>query len=80
MSSATEQWLELLGEGQQLVARGIHPDTGKPYSWHGGRPGDVHLSELPELGEPEAQALMSDAVALLVRDHGSVGAPVSGMR
>jgi transposase len=35
----------------------------------------VHRSELPELGEPEAQALMSDAVALLVRDHGSVGAP-----
>ena len=65
-----KQQLEFLGDGQQLVARGIHPDTGRPYRWHGGRPGDVHRDELPEVCEGEAQALFDDAVALLVRDHG----------
>jgi hypothetical protein len=32
--------IELLGDGEQIVCDGIHPDTGLPYSWHGGRPGE----------------------------------------
>jgi hypothetical protein len=64
------QQLEFLGSGQQIIVRGIHPDTRKPYSWHGGRPGDVHRDDLPEINEQEAQALIDDAAALVVRDHG----------
>jgi Bifunctional DNA primase/polymerase, N-terminal/Primase C terminal 1 (PriCT-1) len=65
-----DQQLELLGDGQQLVARGIHVDTGKPYGWHGGRPGGVKRSELPCITEAEAQALVTDAMALLVAKYG----------
>jgi Bifunctional DNA primase/polymerase, N-terminal/Primase C terminal 1 (PriCT-1) len=65
-----DQQLELLGDGQQLVARGIHEDTGRPYSWHGGRPGGVARSALPDITEAEAQALVADAAALLVAEHG----------
>lgn len=31
--------VEVLGWGQQIVVHGIHPDTGKPYTWSGGTPG-----------------------------------------
>jgi hypothetical protein len=64
------QQLEFLGDGQQLVVRRIHPDTHLPYRWHGGRPGGVRRSELPEIVEKEAQALVDDAAALLIHDHG----------
>ena len=30
--------VEVLTDGQQLVAFGVHPDTGKPYHWHGNDP------------------------------------------
>ena len=33
-----EHKIEILGEGQQIVAHGIHPDIRKPYWWHGGEP------------------------------------------
>jgi hypothetical protein len=69
-SGATGQQVELLGDGQQLVARGIHPNTGNPYRWFGGRPGEVRRSELPFIAESEAEALVDDAVALLVAEHG----------
>jgi hypothetical protein len=63
--------LEFLGDGQQVIVRGIHPDTHKPYRWHGNRyAGGVHRDELPEISEQEAQTLFDDAVALVVRDHG----------
>jgi hypothetical protein len=63
--------LEFLGNRQQVVVRGIHPDTHKAYRWHDNRyPGDIRRDELPEISEQEAQALFDDAVALVVRDHG----------
>lgn len=43
--------LELLGDGQQLAAYGIHPDTGKPYSWPAGDLIDTPADALPELSE-----------------------------
>jgi hypothetical protein len=67
---STDQKLELLCNGQQLVVAGIHPDTGKPYAWFGGEPGTIKLEELPYLHEEEARALVNDAAALLVRDFG----------
>lgn len=30
--------VEILGEGQQFVVDGVHPDTGQPYAWPEGRP------------------------------------------
>jgi putative DNA primase/helicase len=42
-----EQKLELLADGQQVVAFGIHPDTQRPYDWFGGEPGVIRHDELP---------------------------------
>jgi hypothetical protein len=35
------QQIEIMASGQQAVLFGVHCDTGKPYRWHGGEPGDV---------------------------------------
>jgi hypothetical protein len=59
------QKLELLGDGQQVVVDGIHPDTGKAYAWHGGSPGEIKHEDLPCIHEDEARALVADAVQLL---------------
>lgn len=39
--------IEILGEGQQFVSYGIHPDTGQPYKWPFQSPVDVPIHELP---------------------------------
>jgi hypothetical protein len=66
----TEQKIEILGDGQQLVVDGIHPDTKQPYGWHGGEPGQIKLDELPDISADEARAFLDAAVELLERDHG----------
>jgi hypothetical protein len=65
MQPIVNQKIELLCEGQQLVAFGIHPDTRKPYRWIGGEPGEVRRDELPEITEAEARRLVEDAAQLL---------------
>jgi RecA-family ATPase len=61
-----QQKLEFLADGQQIVAHGTHPQTGQPYSWHGGEPGEkIKLEELPYISEAEAQQLVADAAELL---------------
>ena len=66
----TDQKIEMLCDGQQVVVDGIHPDAKKPYVWHGGAPGAVSAEELPCIDAEEAQALVDDAVELLVRNFG----------
>ena len=41
--------------GQQVVVAGIHPDTGKPYSWPLGNLTDIARDDLPEITAAEAQ-------------------------
>jgi hypothetical protein len=65
-----EEKIEFLGDGQQVVVAGIHPDTGLPYRWFGGEPGPIAREELPYIREAEAQKLVSDIVDLLIRDFG----------
>jgi hypothetical protein len=62
--------LEFLADGQQFVAFGIHPDTGRPYTWDGGEPGEVKVTDLPPITEAEAHELMEDAADLLCTEHG----------
>ena len=66
----TEQKIELLADGQQLVAFGLHKDTGKPYRWFGGEPGEVARKDLPYIHEAEARQLVEDCADLLCRDFG----------
>ncbi len=42
--------IEVLAHGRQVVAFGIHPSTGKDYTWPGKSPLDVHRDDLPEVG------------------------------
>ena len=64
------QKIELLANGQQVVAFGIHPDTHKPYAWSGGEPGKIKLDELPRIAEAEARQLVDEAANILCRDFG----------
>jgi hypothetical protein len=66
----SEQKVELLANGQQIIVAGTHPGTGKPYRWHGGNLGQIKLDDLPYVTEAEARALVNDAVNLLVSDFG----------
>jgi hypothetical protein len=62
------QKIEILATGQQVVVSGIHPDTQKPYSWHGGEPGQIKREELPYIREGDARAFLDDAAALLIQE------------
>jgi hypothetical protein len=65
-----EERIEFLGDGQQFVAFGIHPETKQPYSWHGGEPGQIERADLPCIDEAAARELVEDVAELLVREHG----------
>ena len=67
---STGQKLEFLGDGQQVVVHGIHPDTHKPYIWTGDAPGQIARQALPYIHACEAQALIDDAAGLLVAQFG----------
>jgi hypothetical protein len=58
--------IEVLGDGQQIVVDGIHPDTNLPYAWTGGEPWTVRRDDLPLLHSAEANAFMADAKKLLI--------------
>jgi hypothetical protein len=57
--------LEFLGEGQQVVVAGIHPGTGKPYSWHGGELSETRRADLPYIRGGEAHQFVEKAVDVL---------------
>jgi hypothetical protein len=65
---STGEKVELLCDGQQFVAAGIHPDTKKPYAWPLGNPVNIAHDDLPEINETEAKTLVEDIVTLLCRD------------
>ena len=45
--------VEVLCQGQQFIAYGIHPRTGEPYKWFGGDPATIPAAELPEATREE---------------------------
>jgi hypothetical protein len=66
----TEQRIEFLAAGQQLVVHGVHPETQRPYTWHGGEPGEVAAADLTYITEVEARQLVDDAAELLITQFG----------
>ena len=62
--------IEFLGDGQQVVCFGTHPETRKLYSWHGGEPGKIKRDELPYIREEEARQLVDEIADLLAREFG----------
>jgi hypothetical protein len=62
--------VEVLGDGQQIVVDGIHPDTKKPYHWHGAPPGPkLKREDLPLMTAKTAAAFVA-AAAEIMRRHG----------
>src|SRR5262249_7558412 len=45
--------IEILGEGQQVIAFGTHPDTRRPYDWPRGEPGKIPREDLPYVREAD---------------------------
>jgi hypothetical protein len=70
MQDGSEAKVEILAEGQQFVADGIHPDTGQPYLWVNASPDIVPLSDLPTLSLEQAQGIIERAKALIVANGG----------
>ena len=68
----SEHKIEILGDGQQIVVHGIHPDIHKPYSWHGGEPWTTPREQLPYAREAEARAFLDQASQLLIDNFGFV--------
>jgi hypothetical protein len=65
-----DEKIELLCDGQQMIAFGIHPDTRKPYMWPQGEPGKIKWEDLPYTTAEECGEFVADAVELLCRDFG----------
>jgi hypothetical protein len=61
--------IEVLADGQQVVVDGIHPETSRPYCWHGGEPWRIAAEELPYVSKGDMQAFVVDAGELLAREH-----------
>lgn len=62
--------VEILGAGQQWIAFGLHPQSGREYSWPDGRSiADVDILELESLDRRGAEALLDEIEGLLLR-HG----------
>lgn len=63
-----EHKVEILGDGQQFVAYGIHPDSLRPYEWVGDGPLDIERWQLNVLSRDEvAKWVHDDLFDLLVR-------------
>lgn len=57
--------LDILGVGQQFVAFGTHPGTGRPYDWVTGEtPCEVPVDQLPSVDEAGLQRFLGEAAAL----------------
>jgi Virulence-associated protein E/Primase C terminal 2 (PriCT-2)/Bifunctional DNA primase/polymerase, N-terminal len=61
--------VEILGDGQQVVAFGIHPDTHKEYHWPDKSPLDTHADDIP-LVTAEALAAFVVAAEQMIREAG----------
>ena len=61
--------IEIMGQGQQVVAHGLHPDNGQPYTWGEQSPDDTPLAELPAVTAEQVALLIADAEALFL-EHG----------
>jgi AAA domain/Bifunctional DNA primase/polymerase, N-terminal len=62
--------VEILGDGQQFVIDGIHPDTNEPYTWHGGTPWNTPRDELAEVTEADMQAYLELVAERLAEEFG----------
>jgi hypothetical protein len=72
MPDGTEAKLEILGQGQQFVAFGVHPETLQPYRWTDSSPLEVPLAALPVITRMQARDLIGEADEILRAAGGTV--------
>jgi hypothetical protein len=72
MPDGSEQRVEIMANGQQVVCYGLHKDTQQPYSWHGGEPGAVKREDLPYVRQADMEAFIDAAAELLIKEFGFV--------
>jgi hypothetical protein len=77
MPDGSEAKVEILADGQQFVASGIHPDTRQPYLWPAGSPETVPLTDVPPITLEQAQAVIAKARELLLANGGVEKPPPS---
>jgi RecA-family ATPase len=63
--------IEFLGDGQQFIVDGVHPETKSNYCWHGAdHLADVAARDLPLIRDAKhAQEVLDKIGAMLVADH-----------
>jgi hypothetical protein len=64
------QKLEFLSDGQQYIAHGRHPLTGRDYAWHKRELGEVRLENLPPIDAAGAAKFMAAATRMLLERFG----------
>ena len=64
--SGTAHKVELLGSGQQFMATGVHPDTGKPIRWPNGCITETEPWELIELDHDEVVTWFAEELPSLI--------------
>jgi hypothetical protein len=67
--NGAEHKIEFLGQGQQAVVYGIHPDTKQPYAWPHGELLDFQRDDLPGITPAGAVKLVEACAELLIREH-----------
>ena len=75
--------VEIMGQGGQIAAYGIHPDTGEPFYWPEENPLDAKLEDLPEANRSQLRKLadiildrLEELGAENVRKGGDHGDPI----
>jgi hypothetical protein len=64
------QKIEILGDGQQYIVDGIHPETERPYGWHGGELANSKREDLPYVRRADMEKFLDAAVKLLIEEFG----------
>ena len=65
MSKLSYQPIEVLADGQQFVAYGVHPDTGLPYTWPVESPTETPLDSLPLVTPQQVEEAIKAAFELI---------------
>jgi hypothetical protein len=65
LPDGTKVQVEILGEGQQFVAYGTHPETLREYEWPISGPDIVPLADLPEITPDAERAFLAEAERIL---------------
>jgi hypothetical protein len=70
--------VEILAQGQQFVAFGIHPDTRAPYHWPDKSPRDIPTSDVPLVSLGLLKQFVSDSAQILRAEGGRTDAEMKG--